>query len=204
MEQPISTESPSTLNANGRLRQGNQKLPPQDHHFHTQQTGKPHIYKHSSSKKNAEFWLENAGLANIQSMIGDWAPRIDLQPQSQSELCEPRGVPRVFIDTCMRWGLNEDEQLTLLGYPPRDSTGRLVLQGRVRALTRDARDRAGYVIAISVGLAILYGENMAAENRWLRRGRTALDGKSPLDRMLEGDMNALIMVNGMVERERGL
>ncbi len=125
-------------------------------------------------------------------------------PESPPNLCNPRGVPEIFIGTCRRWGLDEDQQLTLLGYLPGDSMGIQVLRGRFRALTRDATDRAGYVIAISVGLAILCGENMAAENRWLRRDRAALDGKSPLDRMLEGDMNALIIVNGMVERERGL
>ena len=117
---------------------------------------------------------------------------------------EPRGVPKVFVDTCRRWGLGPDEQLTLLGFERGESIGRHVLEGRVRALSRDAMARAGYVIAISVGLATLYRENIAAENRWLRRERAALCGKSPLNRMLDGDMIALIAVRGMVERDRGL
>lgn len=124
--------------------------------------------------------------------------------QSFQESHEPFGVPKVFIDTCRRWGLGLDEQLILLGFERGDSIGRHVLEGRVRTLSRDATARAGYVIAISVGLAILYGENIAAENRWLRRKRDALGGQSPLDLMLGGDMISLIDVNGMVERERGL
>ena len=79
-----------------------------------------------------------------------------------------------------------------------------MLMGRVLALSLDVTDRAGYVIAISVGLGILYGENADAENRWLRRTRSALDGQSPLERMLGGHMIDLITVNRMVERERGL
>ena len=78
------------------------------------------------------------------------------------------------------------------------------MQGRIRALSRDSIARAGYVIAISVGLAILYRENIAAENRWLRRKRVALGEKSPLDLMLDGDMIALISVNGLVAQDRGL
>ena len=125
-------------------------------------------------------------------------------PQVPQELVEPQGVPKVFVETCKRWGLDTDQQLTLLGYRSGDNTGELVLQGRVRNLSRDATERAGYVIAISVGLAVLYGENMAAEKCWLRRTRAELGGKSPLDRMLHGDVKALIIVNGMVEHERGL
>ena len=109
-----------------------------------------------------------------------------------------------FVETCKHWGLDTDAQLILLGYPPGDSIGKQVLWGRIQALSRDARDRADYVVAISVGLAILHGEDAAAEKRWLRRQRATLGGQSPLDRMLNGDMAALVVVNGMVERERGL
>ncbi len=124
--------------------------------------------------------------------------------QDLREIGERQGVPKIFVDTCKRWGLGTDQQLILLGYRPGDNTGKPVLQGRLRTLSRDAADRAGCVIAISVGLAILFGEDMAAEKRWLRRKRAALGGKSPLARMLDGDVKALIIVNGMIERERGI
>ena len=92
--------------------------------------------------------------------------------------------------------------MVLLGYESGDSVGIQILNGRVRARSRDITDRFGYVIAISIG--ILYGENIDAENEWLRRLREVLDGRSPLDYMLGGHMIDLITINRMVERERGL
>ena len=140
------------------------------------------------------------GVAKVASAF----PVVHEVSQSFQESQEPKGLPKVFLDTCQRWGLGMDEQLILLGFERGESIGTHVLEGRVRTLSRDATARAGYVIAISVGLAILYGENIAAESRWLRRKRDALGGQSPLDLMLGGDMISLVDVNGMVERERGI
>ncbi len=94
--------------------------------------------------------------------------------------------------------------LVLLGYRSGDSVGARILDGRVRSLSQDIEDRSGYVIAISIGLGIHYGENIDAENEWLRRPRETLGGRSPLDYMLGGHMIDLIAINRMVERERGL
>lgn len=145
-----------------------------------------------------------SGLTDTQSMKGNSTRSGHTVSQSRLETHELRRVPMAFVETCKHWGLDTDAQLILLGYPPGDSIGKQVLWGRIQALSRDARDRADYVVAISVGLAILHGEDAAAEKRWLRRQRATLGGQSPLDRMLNGDMAALVVVNGMVERERGL
>ena len=148
--------------------------------------------------------FSNTKLLQRVSRSASTKPVVPTVSQSPPNAHEPRGVPKVFIDTCRRWGLGPNEQLILLGFERGDSIGRHVLQGRIRALSRDSIARAGYVIAISVGLAILYRENIAAENRWLRRKRVALGEKSPLDLMLDGDMIALISVNGLVAQDRGL
>ena len=129
------------------------------------------------------------------------APDISQGPR---ETHETRGVLKVFVETCQRWKLGPGDQVVLLGYRSGDSAGMRVLDGRVRLHSRDIEDRAAYVVAISAGLGILYGESAAAENQWLRHPREILDGKSPLDRMLAGHMVDLIAVNRMVERERGL
>ena len=120
--------------------------------------------------------------------------------QGLPESHEVRGILKVFIDTCQRWGLDQDNQVVLLGYRPEDISGRLVLDGSVRVHSRDIKDRAAYVVAISLGLGILYGEKVDPELRWLRSPREVLDGKAPLDRMLEGGMTDLMIVNEMVER----
>ncbi|MYA87769.1 MAG: DUF2384 domain-containing protein [Boseongicola sp. SB0662_bin_57] len=191
------TEEPLGLVANGSRHQAIVRS--FQNHPHARQTEE---LRHSSF--GGRSTRSNLGLVDTRSMKGNWPLAGRAVSQGPPESCEPRGVPKVFVDTCRRWGLETDQQLTLLGYQPGDSIGIQVLRGRVRTLSRDATDRAGYVIAISVGLAILYGENIAAEKRWLRHERAAFGGRSPLDRMLDGDMTALIIVNGMVERERGL
>ena len=124
--------------------------------------------------------------------------------QGPRETHEIRGILRVFIETCRRWNLSLEDQVVLLGYRSGDRVGIQVLNGRLRIHSQDIKDRSGYVIAISIGLGILYGESIDAENQWLRRPREILDGRSPLDYMLGGRMINLITINRMVERERGL
>ena len=124
--------------------------------------------------------------------------------QGPREAGEIRGELKIFVETCQRWRLKLKDQVILLGYQSADSIGMQILNGRVRAHSRDIKDRSGYVIAISIGLGILYGESIDAENQWLRNPRQILDGKSPLDYMLGGQMIDLITINRMVERERGL
>ena len=124
--------------------------------------------------------------------------------QGPREAGEIRGVLKIFVETCQRWELKLEDQVILLGYQSAGSTGMQILNGRVREHSRDIKDRSGYVIAISIGLGILFGESIDAENQWLRNPRQMLDGKSPLDYMLGGQMIDLIAINRMVERERGL
>ena len=76
---------------------------------------------------------------------------------------------KIVVETCQRWKSRPEDQVFLLGYESGDSVGIQILKGRVRARSRDITDRSGYVIAISIGLGILYRENLDAENEWLRR-----------------------------------
>ena len=104
----------------------------------------------------------------------------------------------------MRWRLKPEHQVVLLGYQSDVRIGMQVLEGRDRANTREVKERAGYVVAIGIGLGILYEENVHAENDWLRCRREILNDRAPLDLMLGGRMSDLIAVNRLVERERGL
>ena len=109
-----------------------------------------------------------------------------------------------FVKTCERWCLSVSEQLILLGYQPGDVLGQHILAGRVVPWTHDVKDRAGYVVSISLGLGALFGENADAERDWLNFSRTKLEGKSPLGYMLEGHMSHLFSIAEMVKHERGL
>ena len=223
MEHSSLSEMPRGLLAARNLRQidaGSRENREPPHHVETMRVRRPGGSGWSGIMASDHSPALNVIWSNYHSLASSfrntaWSSlgviSIELAFQTVNPVCqglpesrEPRGLPKVFIDTCRRWGLGLDEQLILLGFERGESIGRHVLEGRIRTLSRDATARAGYVIAISVGLAILYGENIAAENWWLRRKRDALGGQSPLDRMLGGDMISLIHVNGMVERERGL
>lgn len=115
-----------------------------------------------------------------------------------------RGIIEAFVKICERWGLGTNEQLILLGYQPDDVVGQHVLAGRVVPWTQDVRDRAGYVVSISLGLGALFEEITEAEVDWLNYGRSQFRGKSPLEHMLEGSMSQLFSVSEMVKHERGL
>lgn len=119
---------------------------------------------------------------------------------SISQRYKPQGLLDVFEKTCQRWSLSKDEQEILLG----GQVGALSLTGRLSTVSRDMKDRIGYVVAISLGLGILFDENIQSEKRWLRQPNKKLQGKSPLDYMLEGSMQNVFTINDIVERERGI
>jgi hypothetical protein len=110
-----------------------------------------------------------------------------------------------FINTCERWKLAENEKLILLGYGD-DSAflGNQILQGHMLATPQDARDRAGYLLAVSIGLGAIFNEQPDAERSWLTLPKSELNEKTPLDFMLEGRMENILAVLRLVEQERGL
>ena len=124
--------------------------------------------------------------------------------RDRGEATSLRGIIDAFTKTCQRWQLEEEEQLILLGYKPHDIVGRRVLAGHVMPSSHDFQDRIGYVVGISLGLGALFGEIVDAERGWLNEARKALNGKSPLDYMLDGHMLSIITVVDMVAHERGI
>jgi hypothetical protein len=109
-----------------------------------------------------------------------------------------------FINTCERWNLADQERLVLLGYGNSASLGNQVLNSRMLAAPQDARDRAGYLLAISIGLGTIYNEVLDAERRWINLPHPKLGMKTPLAFMLEGHMGNILSVLRLVEEERGL
>ena len=113
-------------------------------------------------------------------------------------------VIEVFAKTCERWKLDEEQRLILLGLKANEGIGWKALTSLWNKPSRDVEDRAGYVIGISLGLSVLFQENLEAELSWLREPRTKLNFKSAIDYMLEGGMINLIVVSETVKRERGI
>ncbi len=120
-------------------------------------------------------------------------------------LAKPKGTVEAFVNTCRRWRLEDEQRFGLLGYRTGcHHFGRLLLSGLADARSRDEEARIRHVISISLGLEILFGNDVDAENAWLRCPREELDHASPLNHMLEGDVDHLSRVAALVRRERGL
>lgn len=114
-----------------------------------------------------------------------------------------RGAVAGFVKVCERWQIGKARQIALLGYAENEFIGAQILAGRASG-GQDVKDRVGLLIAIAVGLRALFKNNVASELRWLQTPRVELEGKSPINYMLEGRMVAILQVREIVDRERAL
>ncbi|MEY9604241.1 hypothetical protein ABIA00_003319 [Bradyrhizobium ottawaense] len=146
--------------------------------------------------------MARAQLGSLAHGLGEaqWAPVL-LHPSANLNV--RRGAIEGFVRTCERWKLSHAEQVVLLGYRDDERAAQPVLLGRTRP-SQDVRDRTGYLLSISIGLAALYNDSIDAEIDWLRRPHPALGGVAPLNAMLDGKMLSMIRVHDMVMIERGL
>ena len=118
---------------------------------------------------------------------------------SRRELSGP--ALRTFFNIAKAWGLNEIEQMRLLGLDSR-STLQSWKRGKVAALSKDALERISYVLGIYKGLQILLP---ASADDWVRKPNTApvFGGASALDRMMSGNVADLFVVRQYVDGQRG-
>jgi hypothetical protein len=114
------------------------------------------------------------------------------------------GTIDAFVKTCQRWHLSPEQQIILLGYKGSEFFGLQLLEGRVLSPPQDVRERAGYILAISIGLSSLFDDLERAELAWLHAPRDVLNESSALAHMLEGRMANLMNVAAMVDKERGM
>ena len=125
-------------------------------------------------------------------------------PQIDTTNIQCFAIGKVFVNTCIRWGLDENQQSVLLGLGAQDSWSHPIISRRNENLPRDVEDRAGIVVGIGMGLDSLYKSQPKAERSWLRLPRAKFNNKSALEFMLEGSYLNLLVVSEMVKRERGV
>lgn len=101
------------------------------------------------------------------------------------------------------WKISELQATHLLGMDPSDeSYVAEVLAGRKSLKGRDANDRLAYLIQIRMALFAWFRDE-EVENDWLREEQVALDGQVPMDLLLEGSMESLLLVKEYVEAATG-
>ena len=101
------------------------------------------------------------------------------------------------------WQLDKVDAVPLLGLEPSDQGyAAEVLAGRTALRGRDAKDRLAYLIQMRMTLSAWFRDE-AVENEWLREPQNPLDGEVPMDLLLEGSMENLLIVKEYIEAATG-
>lgn len=125
-----------------------------------------------------------------------------LAPASGERSTEDRRItgPVKFVKSLLdTWHLPPEAAGRLLGFEASDADYvKDVLRGDAPLRGRDAKDRVVHLFQIRRLLFSLFRDE-AVENDWLREARDALGGKSPLDLLLDGSMEDLLLTKEYVE-----
>lgn len=111
---------------------------------------------------------------------------------------------RAFARIAALWKLSVDEQLCLLGQPPRSTFFAWRKAPDAARLPRDTLERLSNLLGIYQALQILLPEPAAAD-AWVRQPNSAspFHGRSALDRMLAGNVSDLAAVRAYLDGVRG-
>ena len=111
---------------------------------------------------------------------------------------------RAFGSIAQAWGLSVDEQLRLLGQPPRSTFFAWRKQPEKAALPRDTLERLSNLLGIYKSLQILLPDAAAAD-AWVRQPNHAapFGGGTALARMLAGNVSDLNLVRRYLDGVRG-
>ena len=131
------------------------------------------------------------------------APRYAAALQVDAQQMGAAGL-RAFARVAAAWGLTVDEQLALLGQPPRSTYFAWRKQPEKAALPRDTLERLSNLLGIYKSLQILLPDPQAADG-WVRQPNTAspFGGRSALQRMLAGNVADLNLVRRYLDGVRG-
>ena len=111
---------------------------------------------------------------------------------------------RAFGRIAEAWELSVDEQLNLLGQPPRSTYFAWRKQPDKAGLSRDTLERLSNLLGIYKSLQILLPDAAAAD-AWVRKPNAAalFGGRCALDRMLAGNVSDLNLVRRYLDGVRG-
>jgi hypothetical protein len=110
---------------------------------------------------------------------------------------------RAFERIAQAWGLSVDEQLRLLGQPPRSTYFAWRRQPEKASLPRDTLERLSNLLGIWKSLQILLPDAAAAD-AWVRQPNQAapFGGGTALERMLAGNVSDLNLVRRYLDSVR--
>ena len=111
---------------------------------------------------------------------------------------------RAFARIAEAWGLSVDEQLRLLGQPPRSTYFAWRKNPDMAQLPRDTLERLSNILGIYQSLQILLPQPEVAD-AWVRQPNSAppFGGRPALERMLAGNVSDLNFVRRYLDSVRG-
>ncbi len=130
-----------------------------------------------------------------------------LAPRAPSEVSPERMAAaglRAFGRIAEAWDLTVDEQLLLLGQPPRSTYFAWRKQPEKAVVSRDTLERLSNILGIYKSLQILLPDAAAAD-AWVRQPNNAapFGGGTALARMLGGNVSDLNLVRRYLDGVRG-
>ena len=140
--------------------------------------------------------------------VAEAAARYRADPTSPATTPTPAEMAaaglRAFARIAQAWGLSVDEQLCLLGQPPRSTYFVWRKAPDKASLPRDTLERLSNLLGIYKSLQILLPDAAAAD-AWVRQPNAAalFGGGTALARMLAGNVSDLNLVRRYLDGVRG-
>ncbi|MBF0370579.1 MAG: DUF2384 domain-containing protein [Magnetococcales bacterium] len=106
-----------------------------------------------------------------------------------------------FMKIMEEWRLTSDEARVLLGRPA-NSTFYNWKKKQPATLPHDTLTRISYILGIYKNLRILY-RDPGLGNRWINQPNTRLNGQSPRERLLAGEITDLAFIRQWLDATRG-
>jgi hypothetical protein len=124
------------------------------------------------------------------------------QQNTVSEIDMANAGFKAFLNITEKWGLNVQQQRTLLGDVPESTFHKWKKEGNIK-LDKDKLERISYILGIHKSLRILH-RNDSVYNVVTRNIQNGLfKGKSPLEIMLDGRVMDLYHVRQFFDGQRG-
>jgi hypothetical protein len=111
----------------------------------------------------------------------------------------PAGV-EAFFKLAELWDLSVEEQIRLLGSPPRSTFFKWKKEGG--AIPKDTLERISHLLGIYKALEILLPDPRAADT-WISRANDYFKGRSAKDVMLGGQVVDIYRVRQYIDAQRG-
>lgn len=145
--------------------------------------------------------MENQAHGEALPSLPEIPPDRRRDPKVRRQMSAP--ALRTFFHVAEAWGLANEEQRALLGWPP-ESTFYKYKAGHGGTLSYDSLMRISLVLGIYKDLQILYPDAGLAD-RWVRlpNSNSLFGGRPALALMMEGGMDALYQVRRLLDGRRG-